>query len=390
MPQWKVLGFMKRPRRRLAVLSTTISRSVDSFYSEIIDELRDREFEVHVVTSPGPELARLGERSDVLHVINMKREVSPFQDIKALGSWIRLLAILRPQLVFAGTPKASLLGMTAAKLTGVPTRTYFLQGLRLEGVDDRSRRLLAGIERMTSWCSTGVIAVSPSLASRFKKLGLNFGTAVSVPGSGSSHGVDSSFFSPRERDIGLMLDLGLDPAVPVVLFVGRLTADKGPAMLSKAMTLLESAHRAQLVVVGAQDEHDSTSYVRDFERGLFKVCVIPHLEDVRPYYAMADVLALPTKREGMPNVVLEAAAMGKPSVTTAVTGAVDSVIPNVTGILVPWDDGNALAAALERVLVDTELRAKMGRAARARVIRDFDPGDVARAICDVALASNEA
>ena len=81
-----------------------------------------------------------------------------------------------------------------------------------------------------------------------------------------------------------------------------------------------------------------------------------HFDDVRPYLALSDFLVLPTKREGMPNVVLEAAAMGKPAVTTTATGAVDSVVDGVTGLLVGPDDGEAMGRAIEQLVRDPELR----------------------------------
>jgi glycosyltransferase involved in cell wall biosynthesis len=113
--------------------------------------------------------------------------------------------------------------------------------------------------------------------------------------------------------------------------------------------------------------------------------VIDHVRDVRPYLAAADLLVLPTRREGLPNVVLEAAAMGVPSVTTTATGAIDSVADGETGILVPPDDPHALAAAISALLKDPGLRRQMGESARRRVVTMFGPGDVAKAICNLAI-----
>lgn len=373
-----------------AVVSSTIPVTAATFYRETLEELAARGYEVHVVTSPGPQVPALMELSHAVHSLPMHRGVSPLKDLVGLFRWIFLLLRLRPDVVLGGTPKAGLLSMMAARITRVPQRTYLLQGLRLEGSSGTQRRILALMERIASFCSHRVVAVSASLAGEYERLGLNAGRAVVVPNHGSSHGVDTERFSPRPRDIDLASELGLDPDLPVVVFIGRLTADKGPDTLIRALTSVAGRdHSLQLLVLGAQDEPDSQTYLHRLEQlgDQVRVKVLDHIDDVRPYLALSDLLVLPTKREGMPNVVLEAAAMGKPAVTTTATGAIDSVIDGVTGLLVGPDDGEAMGRAIERLAVDTELRDRMGRASRDRMVRDFQPGDVARAIVDQAVGA---
>jgi glycosyltransferase involved in cell wall biosynthesis len=368
-----------------AVVSSTIPITAATFYRETLSELRARGFEVHVVTSPGAQGASLADVSHTVHSLPMHRGVSPLKDLVGLVRWILLLLRLRPQVVLGGTPKAGLLSMMAARITGVPQRTYLLQGLRLEGSSGTQRRILALMERIASHCSHRVVAVSPSLAREFERLGLNAGRPVVVPHHGSSHGVDTEHFVPRPRDPDLGASLDLTVGVPVVVFIGRLTADKGPDTLIRALTsVAERDCSLQLLVLGAQDEPDSQTYLHRLEQlgDRVRVQVLDHIDDVRPYLALSDLLVLPTKREGMPNVVLEAAAMAKPAVTTTATGAVDSVIDGVTGLLVGPDDGDGMGRAIERLARDAALRDRMGQASRDRVVRDFRPEDVARAIVD--------
>jgi glycosyltransferase involved in cell wall biosynthesis len=181
----------------------------------------------------------------------------------------------------------------------------------------------------------------------------------------------------------------MDPDMPIVLFIGRLTTDKGPDALIRALEMLQlEGISLQLLVLGAQDEEDSWHYRERLQASTTPVRVIDHLRDVRPYIAAADLLVLPTRREGMPNVVLEAAAMGVPSVTTTATGAVDSVEDGETGILVPPDDPRALAMAMARLLTEPELRQLMGESARSRVVRFFQPRDVAKAIADISIGEH--
>lgn len=373
----------RKPRR--AVVACTVPVTAATFYRETLAELRERGYEVHVVTSPGPQVATLEQLVHAVHPLPMHRGVSPRQDLVGLVRWLLLLIRLRPQVVLGGTPKAGLLSMLAARVMRVPRRTYLLQGLRLEGSSGLQRRILALMERLASRCSHRVVAVSPSLAREYERLGLNAGRDVFVPHHGSSHGVDTERFRPEPGDLALGARIGLTAEVPVVAFVGRLTADKGPDTLIQALSsVAASGTRVQLLVLGAQDEPDSQTYLARLEQlgERVGVLVLGHFDDIRPYLALADLLVLPTRREGMPNVVLEAAAMGKPSVTTTATGAVDSVVDGVTGLLVDPDDGEAMGRAIARLLADAELRQQMGRASRERVVRDFQPAQVAQAIVD--------
>lgn len=378
----------RRPRR--AVVSSTVPVTAATFYRETLAELAARGYEVHVVTSPGAQVASLERLVHTVHPLPMHRGVSPVSDLVGLVRWILLLLRLRPEVVLGGTPKAGLLSMMAARITLVPRRTYLLQGLRLEGSTGTQRTVLALFERIASRCSQRVVAVSPSLAREYERLGLNAGRPVLVPHNGSSHGVDTAHFTPVTRDAQLAADLGVAADVPVVTFIGRLTADKGPDTLIDALTSVAARGTSlQLLVLGPQDEPDSRLYVERLERlgDRIRVHVLGQFDDVRPYLALSDLLVLPTKREGMPNVVLEAAAMGKPAVTTTATGAVDSVVDGVTGILVHPDDGEAMSRAIELLVRDDVHREELGRASRDRVVRDFQPEQVARAIVDHAVGA---
>lgn len=373
-------------RGPVAVVSTTISRTVDQFYRETMLTLQQEGYAVHVITTDGPEVPALRERAEAVHLVRMERTISPWADLRALIDWVNVLRNLRPDVVLAGTPKAGLLGMVAARLVRVPHRAYFLQGLRLEGTIGIEHKVLAAMEWLTSWCSQVVIAVSPSLARRYRELRLSAGRPMVVPHHGSSHGVNTEHFTPIARAENVLADAGLDPLLPVIAFIGRLTRDKGPdALIAAVREIIGRGEKVQLLVLGAQDEADSTSYLEQLRNSGLPVAVWAHLEDVRPFLSVTDILVLPTWREGMPNVVLEAAAVGVPTITTNATGAVDSVQDGVTGLIVPVNDAPKLANAIDRLLKDPRLRRDMGYAARARVVEDFQPNDVAASVIAAAL-----
>jgi hypothetical protein len=149
--------------RNTIVLATTVDVSL-TLLKGFPAFLVSRGWDVHVVSSGGPRLSALGEIDGVtVHVIPMRRAPSPFADAIALRAWVRLLRRLQPTVVSLGTPKASLLGLVAARICRVPARQYLLRGLRLHTTRGVLRAVLRISERMAMAMSTDVVAVSASL-----------------------------------------------------------------------------------------------------------------------------------------------------------------------------------------------------------------------------------
>lgn len=115
-PRTTTKGQSMPPVRPVAVVSTTIARTVHHFYAELMAELGAAGYAVHVVTSPGPEVSELRTRADEVHLIPMQRGISPWQDIQSLREWVSLLRRLSPRLIIGGTPKAALFSMVAGAL----------------------------------------------------------------------------------------------------------------------------------------------------------------------------------------------------------------------------------------------------------------------------------
>ncbi|WP_292763220.1 glycosyltransferase family 4 protein [Microbacterium sp. UBA3486] len=323
-------------------------------------------WEVHVASSPGERLETLGaEQGVTVHSLPMAREIDIVRDVRGLREWIRLIRRLRPDVVFAGTPKAGLLGITAARLLGVRTRVYHLRGLRLETAAGTTRRVLTIMERLTIRLATTTLAVSPSLRKRVLSLGLASDPRVTVLGHGSSNGVDVDRFRPGNA--GARVE-GLIPDVPVIGFVGRLNHDKGLDVLAAACRVLDDERvEYQLLIVGGIDGAELGAF-SSLRRA---PVVLGAVADTSMYYPLMRALCLPTLREGFPNVVLEAGATGIAVVTTDATGAVDSVIPERTGLMVPAGDARQLAGALQRVIEDPRLAEGLGAAARDFVVENF-------------------
>lgn len=369
------------PRSKSIVLGVTSSTSL-ILLEGFPEYLAEQGWDVHVVASGLPPAS---SPSLQFHDIDMHRDPRPISDLKSLYKWFWLLQRLKPAVISAGTPKAGLLAMIAAKLTGVPRRVYHLRGLRLETEVGFRYRLLRILEAVAAGCSTDVLAVSPSLRKKAVEVGIVPGNKVRVLGDGSSNGVDVFRFRPSKMPAEavrqLSGDIGLEPGIPVVGYVGRLTRDKGlETLLQASLELGQRGCKHQVLVVGELEPgfRAKWGHVRTAEAR--SPVVTGFVEDTSPYYQLMDVLCLPTKREGFPNVVLEASASGVPVVTTRVTGAVDSVVGGETGVLVEPDSGEKLAEALETVLFGTTTA--MGQAGRKHVVERFNQGDVWRRTCE--------
>jgi glycosyltransferase involved in cell wall biosynthesis len=338
--------------------------------------LRARGLDVAVACAPGPELDEAVEREGVQAFrVPMAREIAPVADLVSVARLARVIRRWRPHVVNAGTPKAGLLGMLAARLADVPVRIYTLRGLRLETTAGSRRFILTAAERMTSACAHEVIAVSRSLASRYVACGLASAAKVRVLGYGASNGIDPARLAvpPRAVTIALRERLAIPVDAPVIGFAGRFTRDKGIVELVDAFERVRARiPQARLLLVGDFEQGDPVPDATTRAiRGNPAIVLSGFVGDTAPYYHAMDVLAFPSHREGFPNVPLEAAAAGVPVVGFRATGTVDAVVAGETGTLVDVGDVAGLADGILRYLLDPELRRNHGAAGKERVEREF-------------------
>lgn len=365
---------MKSNHKRL-VLGVTSAQSL-RLLEGYPNYLSEQGWDVHVVCSDPPALSGTNWS---FHSIEMHRNPAPFHDLRSLLDWVRLLGRLRPAAVISGTPKAGLLGILAAAIMRVPVRIYLLRGLRLSTETGIRRTILAQLERLSSFMATEVQSVSHSLQQEYVDYGLAAKHKVFVIGSGSSNGVaipSEEELAPRELRRS-QLEI---PEGPTLGYVGRIHPDKGLDVLIRAFADPELSQTSQLLLIGPED---SSGYLAHLlgkldAKARSRVLVTGPKADPTPYYRAMDALVLPTRREGFPNVILEAASFSTPAVASRVTGCVDAIEDGATGMLFDVDDPAALASSLMRIITDSELRDKMGSAARSRAIHLFRREDLWR------------
>ena len=240
----------------------------------------------------------------------MDREIRPLRDARAVVSWLALIRRVRPAVTHLSTPKAALVGSIAAWILRVPRRVYLVRGLRLEGASGAEHLVLWLTERLTIALSTDVVVVGPSLGRKLVRTRLLGRHKASLIAHGSSNGVDVAAISERASAAGrdrMRKRLQVSEDDFVVGYVGRIVEDKGIGTLLAALELTTS--KPTLLLVGSIDD---PSLGRDIAAAPVRVVHVGWTDDVWAQYAAMDVLCLPTRREGFPNVVLEAAAVVRP------------------------------------------------------------------------------
>ena len=340
--------------------------------------LRRAGFRVFLVSSPGELLDATAARERVERIaIPMRRKIAPLADLRSLFLLWLLIVRLRPDIVEFSTPKAGLLGTLAAMLCGVPHRVYMLRGLKCETGVGFKRRLLLAAEHLAAACAHEVLCNSDSLRGHAQRLGVARRSKLRLLGEGSSNGVDIERFAPGRTDVRERL--AIPPNAKVVGFVGRLTRDKGlPELLEAFESIATVEPEAHLLLVGWFDAAED-ALGNDLRTHILrhpKIDCTGFVADTAPYYRAMDVLVLPTWREGFPNVVLEASATGIPVVTTECTGSRDSVVPEVTGFLIPPGYPEAISEAVLKIIRVPSRKERMGKAARSWILEHYPESHV--------------
>jgi glycosyltransferase involved in cell wall biosynthesis len=342
-------------------------------------------YEVHVSTAAGDELTHFGQQNKVnTFAVSLSRQNLKIR--KNLQGLLQLKHYFRqekPLIVHGNTPTAAFFTMIAAKMENIPIRIYEMHGLPLETANLQSKLWLFLAEKLCCWFATHVIAVSPSLRKELIIRGLVSPSKISVMHHGSCNGVDTQHkFNPslvNQKDVNFLKKrYGISTAKSVVGFVGRLTKDKGIIELYNAWQKVKLRFpEALLLMIGEVDERaplpDQWLVRIDADETIIRAGGVTNMAT---QYALMDFLVLPSHREGLGNVVLEAAAMKKPAIVSYVTGLKDTIVKNQTGLFCQAYSVEELTDKIINYLVNKPLVEAHGRAARERVARYFCPEDV--------------
>jgi len=322
----------KNMKHKKIIRACTVSMSV-GFVKGMLPDLT-KKYEVVLLSSPGPEMDEAREQYGVRTIeVPMERHISPVKDFLSLCRLIQVFLKEKPDMVHSMTPKAGLLCMTAAWLTRVPVRIHTFTGLVWPTSTGLKRRILMLTDAITCWCATHVIPEGEGVKADLLNKGITR-KPLRVLGYGNVMGIDMDKFSvlsvecSKECSVLSVECSGQNSKLKnfTFLFVGRIVRDKGINELVEAFCRLNSEKpETRLVLVGRFEENldpisDKAKEIIDNNPNIDAVGP-QYGDDLLAHYAAADCFVFPSYREGFPNTVLEAGAMGLPCIVTDINGS---------------------------------------------------------------------
>jgi glycosyltransferase involved in cell wall biosynthesis len=361
----------------------TISWSMD-FVTGMLPDLQ-KKYEVVLLSSPGPELDEAETQYGVRGVrIPMERQISLFHDVVSLLRLIITFIKERPAMVHSMTPKAGLLCMVAAWLTRVPVRVHTFTGLVFPTAKGLKRELLMITDAITCACATHVIPEGEGVMMDLRNHGITK-KPMKVLGYGNIKGIDLTHFS-RRPEVEVLAQKLKKEGVLTFVFIGRIARDKGINELCKAMSKLAGFAPVRLVLVGP-NEDDLDPISQEAKDLIANNAAIEYVgekygDELLAYYAAADCYVFPSYREGFPNTVLEAGAMGLPSIVTDINGSREIIVEGENGVIIPPRDENALFQAMLEMVRNKPNREYMAGKARGMIASRFEQSFVQKCLLD--------
>lgn len=365
---------------------TTVPQSLEDFCREILRELSYK-YDVIGLSSPGRELDIVACREGVRTIaVPMERRISLFKDIISLIRLIKVFYKEKPTMVHSMTPKAGLLCMVAAWMTRIPVRIHTFTGLVFPTSSGMKRCVLEFTDWLTCACATHIIPEGEGVKNDLLNNGITK-KPMKVLGYGNVKGVNMEYFSRRDDVIEKSENLRNDK-VFTFLFVGRIVKDKGIDELCRAFERLHKQYsNIRLWLVGHFEDNldpvkQETKAMIESPDSAIEAVGTKRGDELLAYYAASDCFVFPSYREGFPNTVLEAGAMGLPCIVTDINGSREIIEQGKNGVIIPSHDANALFDAMLRMILDKDGREDMAGNARKMIADRFEQGFVRKCLYD--------
>jgi glycosyltransferase involved in cell wall biosynthesis len=366
------------------IRTSTIALSLDYLLKGQLSFL-NHHYEVVAVSGQDAHLENVAQREGLRTInVEMQRAIRPLQDLVSLWKLFWVFKKEKPQIVHSITPKAGLLSMLAAKMAGVPIRIHTFTGLIFPSKKGMLQQLLIAMDRLLCWAATNIIPEGNGVKNDLITYKITAKPLV-VLANGNVNGIDTHYFSPevipaKEKE-NLRKALQLEPSDFVYVFVGRLVGDKGINELVAAFKNLSNADVKLLLVGPYEKELDAlkAATLQEIEQNK-NILTVGFQQDVRAYFAISDALIFPSYREGFPNVVMQAGAMGLPSIVTNINGCNEIITEGVNGTIIPVKDAEAIYIAMKKMINEVDFRSHLQYNARQIIVSRYEQKVVWEAI----------
>ncbi len=370
-------------RKKVCVVTT--SPLVVNFFLGGILEVLARRFDVSLIvnTQDGTEFRCLPHEIRLLSV-RIERKISPIRDLKALWHLFRIFHRERFDIVHSFAPKAGLLAMLAARFAGIPARVHTFQGEVWANRQGFFRWILKLMDTLTAHCASDSLVISRTEREFLMSEGVLEEKSSRILADGSVCGVELARFEvATQRRAAVRSRFAIELNDLVFLYLGRLTKDKGVLDLACAFsTVAARFDNVHLLVVGPDEEGLVPEIRRLSGDGNARVHVCGYTDHPEDYIGAADAVCLPSYREGLGMVLLEAGAAGLPAIASRIYGITDAVVEGETALLHRPGDVNELTEHLTTLIEDSECRSRMGARAHEWVARHFSHDRVMNAYID--------
>ena len=344
-------------------------------------------YEVVVITSPGPELEEICQREGVRAIaVPIERPIAIWKDMVSLARLIRVYYKEKPYIIHGVVSgKASFLSMIAGWLLNVPIRIYTFTGASGFYRTGLNGYILRITYKISCMCATHVLPEGFGVKDDLEKFHVT-SKPLKVLGNGNIRGIDANYFQ-RTSDLtkeAMKIKEKIGGEF-VFSFVGRIVRDKGIDELVQAFIIInKSFPSTRLLLIGDYDnglDPISQESKNEIENNP-SVFYAGRQKDVRPWFMASDCFVLPSYREGVPNTVLEAGAMGLPSVVTDINGSREIILNGKNGLIVPKKNMKSLYDAMLQMINKKEETKMMAAAARDLVISRYEQGYVQQCLLD--------
>lgn len=326
-------------------------------------------FDVHIATTPISVAKKITDHGLTFHNVPFSRSgMRPLHELRTMLSLYGLYKRVKPRIVHHVTIKPVLYGGIIARILKVPAMVSAISGLGYIFVSESLqtkiiRFFITAIYKIAlNHKNTSIIVQNPDDASWLRKAGIANANVIKII---AGSGVDLDIFSPKDEKSGL----------PVVLFASRLLWDKGAAeFVGAAKILTTEGLQARFVLAGDADPANPSSIpLQTLEKWRSEKIVElwGSSDDMPGVFAKSHIFCLPSYREGLSKVLIEAAACGKPIITTNVPGCRDVVEDGLNGLLVPAKDPKAIATAIKKLINNPTMRRQMGVEGRKKATQEF-------------------
>ena len=326
-------------------------------------------FDVIVVSSPGERLDIIRQREGVTTMtVPMERRISLWKDLISLLRMIILFVREKPYIIHSMTPKAGLISMLAGWITRVPVRIHTFTGLVFPTATGKIQKLLIAMDRFICFCATHINPEGEGVKRDLVEFHITK-KPLFIIANGNVGGIDLTYFD-RTPAVEKDAICYCDPGYFTFCFVGRIVCDKGINELVRVFTKLYNENlKIRLFLLGSFEKDLDPVFPETEEQMLHHpgIKYVGRQSDIRPFLVASDAFVFPSYREGFPNVVIQAGAMGLASIVTDINGCNEIIKDRKNGVIIPSKNEDALYEAMKEFIFHPEKVRQMAINARPMV-----------------------